>query len=302
MKSQKGSEKMELPKNERQPNTAATKKKIWLYGKPFHGKSWTANTFPNVLFLSTDGNYKRLPGGVPPALDIVDELTFNGRADNRKMAWEVFLDALSLLERGENTFESIVLDNETQLRDRCREYVLKKMKIEHEADSNFGKGWSMIDKEWENAITRFWSLDYPNLLAISHLEDDTDVTKKSGEKISRIIPANSKKFMMWQATMVDIVGRCIDKDGNYVISFKTNEYIFGGGRLNTRELPDIPNTYEAICKVYEQANESLESVSRPSKKVTEEPTVAVAEVMTDETMETPETPKRRVKKRKDDGE
>ena len=294
---------MELPKNERQPNTAVNKKKIWLYGKPFHGKSWAANTFPNVLFLSTDGNYKYLPGGIPPHIDIVDEMSFNGRADNRKMAWKVFKEALDLLERGGNTFETIILDNMSQLRDLCRAYVLSEMKIEHESDSNFGKGWTMVDTEWENALTRFWNLDYPNLLALSHLDDDSEVTKKSGDKTTKIIPTNAKKYAQWQAGLVDIVGRCVNKDGKYVISFKNNEFVFGGGRLNTKDLPDIPNTYEAICEVYEKANKVLGK--SPQAKTVQATTVEAEDVELTPTLdevETPETPKRRKIKRKDDGE
>ena len=39
------------------------------------------------------------------------------------------------------------------------------------------------------------------------------------------------------------------------MSFKNNEYIFGGGRLNVKG-QDIPLSYEELMKVYEEANKT----------------------------------------------
>ena len=43
-----------------------------------------------------------------------------------------------------------------------------------------------------------------------------------------------------------------------VLSFKTSEVIFGGGRLTVHN-KEIPLDYEAFCEVYEEANQGRRS-------------------------------------------
>lgn len=76
---EKGEDYMILPSNEREQVEGIVKKKIWAYGKPFSGKTYLANQFPDILLLSTDGNYTQLPGGIPPHVDIKDIITVEGR-------------------------------------------------------------------------------------------------------------------------------------------------------------------------------------------------------------------------------
>ena len=59
--------------------------------------------------------------------------------------------------------------------------------------------------------------------------------------------------------MVDIVARCIADDGQYVLSFKRNEVIFGGGRLKFKAA-EIPLDYQAFCDHYKEANANLDVV------------------------------------------
>lgn len=54
--------------------------------------------------------------------------------------------------------------------------------------------------------------------------------------------------------MVDLVARIVADDDERVLSFKTSEVIFGGGRLTVRD-KEIPLTYDAFCEVYEEANQ-----------------------------------------------
>ena len=115
--------------------------------------------------------------------------------------------------------------------------------------------------------------------------------------------------------MVDLVARIISEDDKRVISFKTSEVIFGGGRLNL-SVNEIPCEYEELMKVYDEANSGTVAKSN-SKKVdttnrenNEEKTSdndggcvsddPVEEVATAEpvAVETPEQPVRRTRKKK----
>ena len=50
------------------------------------------------------------------------------------------------------------------------------------------------------------------------------------------------------------MARIVADDNERVLSFKTSEVIFGGGRLTVRN-KEIPLTYANFCEVYEEANQ-----------------------------------------------
>ena len=83
-----------------------------------------------------------------------------------------------------------------------------------------------------------------------------DITKKSGDKITSIKPNINDKIATKLAGMVDIVLRAINDDGERILSLKSNEVVFGGGRL-AFDVDEIPNTYEDLMKLYDNANEGL---------------------------------------------
>ena len=53
---QKGLDYMLLPKNERRNFDSVNRRRVWIYGAPFSGKTTFANAFPDPLMLNTDGN------------------------------------------------------------------------------------------------------------------------------------------------------------------------------------------------------------------------------------------------------
>jgi hypothetical protein len=96
--------------------------------------------------------------------------------------------------------------------------------------------------------------------------------------------------------MVDIVVRATkDENENYTLSFKTNEVIFGGGRL-AAQADEINNSYDALIHVYDEANKAYEQMvgevkpnAAPAKPAAK-PKTETADVKPEKTMETPETP------------
>lgn len=248
-----GIDYMILPKNERIQKTENKKKKIYLYGAPFTGKTHLANEFPNVLFLSSDGNYTNLPGGIPPHIDIKDVVTVEGRLTKRTYAWEVFKEVIAELEKKQNDYQTIVLDLLEDAYESCRQYIFQKYSIQHESDSGYGKGWDLVKTEFLTQIKKFTTLDYDNLILISHEDVSKDLTKKSGDKITQVKPNIKDGLAIKIAGMTDVVIRTINDDGNYQLSFKTDEYTFGGGRLKMQHVKTIPASYEELCKVYENS-------------------------------------------------
>lgn len=259
-----GDTTMILPKNERRQNNGVNYKKIWFYGLPFSGKTYLANKFEDVLMLNTDGNIKYIDA---PCVAIKDEVTVDGRLSKRKFAWETFKETIDELEKGSD-FKTIVVDLVEDTYEHCRLWCYNELQIEHESDNSF-KAWDFVRTEFLKTIKRLMNLDY-NVILISHEDTSKDVTKKTGDKITAIKPNINDKIALKIAGMVDIVGRVINDNGERIISFKSNEVIFGGGRLNLNKL-DIPCEYDDLLAIYK-------TVIEPTKKPVETATQQQSEV------------------------
>lgn len=249
---QKGVDYMILPKNERRSANAKEKKVIWIYGAPFSGKTTFANAFPDPLMLNTDGNVKVVSGIDAPYIPIRDEVTVKGRITKRKMAYEVFLDAVAELEKKQNDFKTIVVDLLEDVYEGCRVFICDRQGWKHESDDSF-RAWDMVRSEFLNTLKRLINLNYENIILISHEDRSRDLTRKGGDKISSIKPNIQDKVANKVAGMVDLVARIVADDSERVLSFKTSEVIFGGGRLTVRN-KEIPLDYAAFCEVYAEAN------------------------------------------------
>lgn len=241
-----------LPKAQRREITKVKRKKIWVYGAPFSGKTYLANKFDMPLMLNTDGNVEFVDA---PFISIKDKVEVSGRITNRTYAWDVFKEVVAELEKENNDFKTIVVDLVEDLLEHCRIAMYDKLGVSHESDAGFGKGYDMIRTEFLSNIKKLLNLPY-NIVLISHIDMSKDITKKSGDKITSIKPNINDKIATKLAGMVDIVLRAINDDGERILSLKSNEVVFGGGRL-AFDVDEIPNSYEDLMKLYDAANEGL---------------------------------------------
>ena len=233
---------MALPKNERVEINTNRQIKGWIYGQPFSGKTTFLDNAPDPLNLNTDGNVNNV---TMQRVRIRD--TYEGRV--KKFAWEVFKETIDELEKGSD-FKTVIVDLVEDTREMCRVFMYDKLNITHESDSGFGKGWDIIKTEYLSTMRRFFNLDY-NLFIISHEDISKELTRNSGERITKVAPNIQEAIANKLAGMVDFVGRVVVKDdGSRVLSFKTNEVIFGGGRLNFG-VSEIPLEWGELMKLYE---------------------------------------------------
>lgn len=245
---------MKLPENKRRNIEAVEKRVLWIYGVPFCGKTTFANAFPDPLMLNTDGNIKFVDA---PYIRIKDEVKVEGRQTKRTLAWEVFKDTISELEKKENTFRTIVVDLLEDLYEHCRLYMYQQMGITHESDDSF-RAWDKVRGEFLNTLKRLMNLDYENIILISHEDTSKDITRKGGDKITAIKPNLQEKVANKVAGMVDVVARIVADGDARTFSFKSNEVIFGGGRLKVNA-KDIPLDVDALFAVYDEANKNAAS-------------------------------------------
>lgn len=297
---------MILPKNERVEIGATNYMKGWIYGPPFSGKTTFLDSAPSPLNLNTDGNTKYV---TMQRLRIRDEVTVEGRQTKKKFAWEIFKEAIEELEKKQNDFETIIVDLVEDTREMCRLYMYDKYDWEHETDGGYGKGWDVIKTEYLSTMRKFFNLDY-NCFIVSHEDTSKDLTKQSGDKVTRIAPNIQEGIANKLAGMVDFVARVvINKDDSRSLSFKTDNVIFGGGRLHI-DIDEIPLDWNELLKVYEEANKkaTIKVVAPKTAPETKTPEADVnnneesenvsEEAPATQNDESAETPVRRTRKRR----
>lgn len=243
---------MALPSTSRVDVQKTSKKKIWIYGQPYSGKTTFADQAPTPLNLNTDGNVKYV---TMPRLAIKDEVTTEGRITKRKFAWEIFKEAIADLEKGSD-FETVVVDLLEDTYEACRLYMYDQLGITHESDDSF-RAWDKVRTEYLSNVKRLLNLDY-NIILISHEDTSKDLTKKGGDKVTAIMPNLNEKASKKIAGMVDLVARLVVDGDKRTLNFKSDEVVFGGGRLQGVKTTEIPLSWDALCDVY---NESIGKAS-----------------------------------------
>ena len=293
-----GTNYMILPKAERRQVGQSTKRKLWIYGAAFSGKTTFVDGAPMPLNLNTDGNTTFVTMPTAPIKD-----TYEGRI--KVMAWEVFKRTIDELEKtaGKNGFQTIVVDLLEDTYESCRIYMYNKLGISHESDDSF-RAWDKVRTEFLSTIRRLMNMDYENIVLISHEDTTKDITKLSGDKITAIKPNIAPKIANKIAGMVDIVARVVvSDDGTRTLNFKSNEVIFGGGRLKGIKTTEIPLSWGALTAVYDVATESpkCEADAKPEPEP-QEPEEPEAEPEPEPEEAKPEAPKRRRRQRTEESE
>ena len=296
-----------LPKNERVVVDPNAHWRIWLYGESYSGKTYLANRFPNVLMLNTDGNTDEVDA---PRLRIANQYEQNGRVTTEVPAWKYFKSVIAELRRDDAGYETIVLDLIEDFYEFCRQYVCKEiLHVNHESDANF-KAWDMVRTEFYSVIRDLFSLPY-NFILISQEDKSRDIMERSGDKITAIRPNITDKVALKLAGMCTVTARVVMKGKNErVISFKTSDVVFGGGRIQipTEEIPcdygplifilesgEAPKPYRDESKMNEPLAGADESISNSQPEPQPEPKTMVAEEPTPTAVyeQTEEQPKRR---------
>lgn len=234
-----------LPKNERRKQETPGKRTIWIYGSPFSGKTTFADSAPDPLMLNTDGNAVYVTA---PYVSIQDEVTVTGRITKRKFAWEVFKEYIEELEKGQNSFKTIVVDLVNDTYEMCRLYMYDKLGITHESDDSRG-AWDKVRTEYLSTMRRVTHLPSENIILLSH-EATYELNPNGRDKKIGYKPKMQDKVSDSLAGMVGIAGRAYVEDGKHLLTIKSDDTVFGGGRLGISDVV-IPLEWEEVIKLFE---------------------------------------------------
>lgn len=203
---------------------------IWLYGKPFSGKTYFANQFPNAFIINTDGNAKYYD------------------SDHVKVKnYKEFAEALSKFDS--KKYDTLVIDVLEHIYDFTREYFLEKNNVDHESDLEWGKGWTLVREGFWTLINKIASID-ADVILISH-EEEYLVKSKLGVEKTHYKPALVDKLHDRVCGLMQLVGHVyadeVSLNGEtktrYFVSFGSSSNELSGIRIPIKERK-ITNSYD----------------------------------------------------------
>ena len=156
-----------------------------VYGQTKIGKSTFCSNSDDALFLATE-----------PGLNALDVYQVP------LQSWDDLLNACAEITEGKHPFKTVIIDTIDNAYKFCTDYIVKKYKIEHESDLGYGKGYALVNNEFQRVLTKLAFLPY-GLFLISHAKE-IEVDTRTG-KYTRIVPTLPDKARKIVLGMVDMV-------------------------------------------------------------------------------------------------
>lgn len=170
---------------------------VFFYGEPKSGKTTIATKFPRHLLLAFEKGYNAIPGAMANPIN----------------SWGEFRKVLKQLKdpKVKEKFETIIIDTADIAYDLCEKYICANAKradggfgVDSVADIPFGKGYTMVAKEYDECLRSIVQMDY-GLVLISHAVDKT-FKDEQGVEFNQIVPTLGNKPRNIVSRMCDIIG------------------------------------------------------------------------------------------------
>ena len=247
-----------LPTTKTPPKPNLSDLTVLLYGQTKAGKSEFCSHADGALFLATE-----------PGLNALDVYQVPIQT------WEDLLAVCREVSEAKHPFKTIVVDTIDNAYKFCTEYVLKKHDIDHESDLGYGKGYALVNSEFQRVLTKLAFLPY-GLFLVSHAKE-IEVDSRTG-KYTRIVPTLPDKARKIVLGMVDMVlycdlEDCKDQTTRRVIRTKPSRYYEAGDR--TGRLPEtldldfgkfLEGFNAAVAPLKPQANAKTAMPATPAAK------------------------------------
>lgn len=189
---------IELPKTPQKPSADASKVLMLLYGAPKIGKSTFCSRFENAFFLATE-----------PGLNHLE--TYNVLCKS----WSDILEVVEAL-KADARFSTIIIDTVDNFWFYCQEYILQQYKVNFIGDLPYGKGFALVQQEFERTVKALQSLG-KGLVFVSHARFD-EIDLETGAKVKKTVPTLPDRARGIICSLVDVIGYAakeefVDSDG-----------------------------------------------------------------------------------------
>ncbi len=177
-----------LPTAKTNPKPDLADLTVLVYGQTKIGKTTFCSNSEGALFLATE-----------PGLNALDVYQV------ALQSWGDLLNACAEITEGKHPFKTVIIDTIDNAYKFCTDYIVKKAKIEHESDLGYGKGYTLVNNEFQRVLTKLAFLPY-GLFLISHAKE-IEVDTCTG-KYTRVVPTLPDKARKIVLGMVDQVLFC----------------------------------------------------------------------------------------------
>ena len=215
-----------LPTQKTPPKPNLNDLTVLVYGPSKIGKSTWCSQADNALFLATEAGLNNLDVYQAPIA-----------------TWDELLAACKEIAEGNHPYKTVIIDTIDNAYRMCAEHVCQKLKIEHESDLGYGKGYALINNEFYRVLNKLALLPC-GLFLISHSQE-REIETRTG-KLTRVVPTLPDKARKIVLGMVDVILFCdleptTGADGKpahrRVIRTKPNTHYEAGDR--TGRLPEM---------------------------------------------------------------
>lgn len=231
-----------LPVQKTKPKQNLSDYTILIYGPSKIGKTTFCAGVDGALFLATE-----------PGLNAQE--VFQVPISNHAEA----LTAAAEIAKGGHQFKAVIIDTVDNFYRNISDEICRKNNVTHESDLGYGKGWAMVNAEFQRVLTRLANLPY-GLFLISHSQE-VEIETRTGKR-TRIVPSMPDKARKILTGFVDMIFYCdieTTKDASGATQYQrvlrtkpTNEYEAGD---RTGRLPEtIPLSYQSLVDAFNGAN------------------------------------------------
>lgn len=179
---------MLLPTAKTPPKPNLADLTVLVYGATKIGKSTWCSHAEGALFLSTE-----------PGLNSLEVFQVPVRS------WDELLAICGELAEGNHPYKTVIIDTVDNAFRMCADYVCRKFKVEHESDLGFGKGYALINNEFQRVLNKLAFMPY-GLYLISHSQE-AEIETRTG-KYTKIVPTLPEKARKIVLGLVDMILYC----------------------------------------------------------------------------------------------
>lgn len=236
-----------LPTTKTKPKQKLSDLTILLYAPSKFGKSTWCAQAEGALFLACEPGLNSLEVFQVPI-----------------SSWDDLLQTCSEISEGKHEFQTIIIDTIDVSYRLCTDYICRKFKIEHESDLGYGKGYALVNNEFQRVLNKLAFLPY-GLILVSHTTE-REYESRTGKYI-RVVPAIAEKARKLVTAMCDLIlygdlELRPDAEGKSVwqrvIRTKPSANYDAGDR--TGRLPDVlPLDYQAFVNALDCSVQGAES-------------------------------------------
>jgi hypothetical protein len=223
-----------LPEKKSKPLLELGKYIILCYGDPKVGKSTFCSQMPDPLFIATEEGLHALEVFQAPVT-----------------TWEEIIKVLSELHSSDR-FQTVVIDTIDNAYQMCQDYICKKHEIKHPQDLDWGKGWSLVNKEFQRVMVKL-TREGRGIVFVSHAQHITIKTRTSEiTKAVPTLPNSARRFILGISDII-FYAEVLDTDKGIkrVIHTEPSESWEAGDRTG-KFPPLLPLDYKAVEKSFKE--------------------------------------------------